>query len=195
MSKPLAQIYEEHRSIAAVLSTLSRLVREVRDRGASIDPKAFRAILYYLDVFGEREHHPKEDKVLFPLLRERTHEADEVLDDLHLEHEAGEQAIRNLEQAFIRYEERGEIEFPAFAAAADVYVTRYFEHMRKEEHQVMPVAERVLTAEDWTDVEAAFAAHCDPLSGISQETGIDQLYQRILAVVPSPYGLGEPIDA
>jgi hemerythrin-like domain-containing protein len=176
-----------------MLETLSRLVREVRDRGASIDPKAFRAILYYLDVFGEREHHPKEDKVLFALLRERTHEADEVLDELQLEHEAGEQAIRNLEQAFMRYEERGELEFPAFAAAAELYVNQYYEHMRKEEDKVMPIAERVLTAEDWTDIETAFASHRDPLSGISAETGVDQLYQRLLAVVPAPYGLGQPI--
>jgi hemerythrin-like domain-containing protein len=195
MSKALAQIYDEHRSIAAVLGTLSRLVREVRDRGTRIDPKAFRAILYYLDVFAEREHHPKEDRVLFPLLRERTHEADEVLDELQLEHEAGEKAIRNLEQAFMRYEERGDAEFLAFAAAAESYVNQYFDHMRKEEHEVMPVAERVFSAEDWTEVEAAFASHRDPLSGISQETGVDQLYQRILAVVPSPYGLGEPLDA
>ena len=71
MSGPLAQLYSEHRSLAAVLHAMSALVREVRERGKHIDPKVFRAILYYLDVFPEREHHWKEEAVLFPRIRER----------------------------------------------------------------------------------------------------------------------------
>ena len=58
-TEPLAALYSEHRSIAAVLAALEALVRERRDRGAKIDPRVFRAALYYLDVFAEREHHPK----------------------------------------------------------------------------------------------------------------------------------------
>ena len=82
MAGPLAQLYSEHRSLAAVLHAMSALVREVRERGRRIDPKVFRAILYYLDVFPEREHHWKEEAVLFPRIRERTHEADAILDEL-----------------------------------------------------------------------------------------------------------------
>ena len=68
-----------------------------RDR--RVDPKVFRAILYYLDVFLEREHHHKEEAVLFPRIRQRTRDADAVLDQLACEHESGEEAIRDLEQA------------------------------------------------------------------------------------------------
>jgi hemerythrin-like domain-containing protein len=59
-------LYEEHDSLAAVLHALSALVREVNERDRKVDPKVFRAILYYLDVFLEREHHRKEESVLFP---------------------------------------------------------------------------------------------------------------------------------
>ena len=93
-TEPLAALYSEHRSIAAVLAALEALVRERRDRGAKIDPRVFRAALYYLDVFAEREHHPKEERALFARLRGRTHEADTVLDELGREHEAGERAMR-----------------------------------------------------------------------------------------------------
>src|SRR5882672_1233490 len=80
MAQPLAQLYAEHSSLGAVLNAMTALVREVRDHGSRIDPKVFRAILYYLDVFPEREHHRNEELVLFPRIRARTHAADKVLD-------------------------------------------------------------------------------------------------------------------
>lgn len=195
MTGPLAQFYEEHSSLAAVLNAMTALVREVRERGKRIDPKVFRAILYYLDVFPEREHHRKEESVLFPRIRQRTRDADAILDQLAHEHEAGENAIRDLEQAFVRYEEQGDAEFAPFAEAVDSYVKRYFEHMRKEEREVIPIARRVLSAQDWAEIEAEFAAHRDPLEGASIETEHDQLFRRIVTIVPAPFGVGPPLDA
>ena len=194
MVGPLAQLYEEHSSLSAVLHAMSSLVREVRERDRHVDPKVFRAILYYLDVFLEREHHHKEEAVLFPRIRQRTHEADMVLDQLACEHESGEEAILELEQAFLRYEEHGAAEFTPFAEAVDQYVRRYREHMRKEEREVMPLAQRVLNAQDWVDIEAAFASHRDPLAGSSPETSHDQLFRRIVMLVPEPLGLGARLE-
>ena len=194
MSRPLAQLYEEHSSLAAVLHAMSALVRQVRERDRHIDPRIFRAILYYLDVFTEREHHWKEEAVLFPRIRQRTRDADAILDELACEHEMGERAIRGLEQAFVRYEERGAIEFAPFAAAVDQYVKHYREHMRKEEREVMPLAQRALNAQDWTEIEAAFASHRDPLAGTSPETRHDELFSRIVMLVPAPLGLGAPLE-
>ena len=65
MSGPLAQLYEEHSSLSAVLHAMSALVREVRERDRRVDPKIFRAILYYLDVFLEREHLTKKKRCCF----------------------------------------------------------------------------------------------------------------------------------
>ena len=194
MTRPLAHLYAEHSSIAAVLNAMTALVREVRDHGKRIDPKVFRAIIYYLDVFPEREHHRNEEFVLFPVIRQRTHEADAALDQLAREHMMGERAIRNVESAFLRYEENGASEFAAFAEAAETFVANYFEHMRKEEREIMPIAERVLTTDDWARVEAEFGRNRDPLSGVSSETDPDELFQRIVMLVPAPYGVGPELE-
>ena len=187
--EPLAALYAEHRSIAAVLAALEALVSERRDRGARIDPRVFRAALYYLDVFAEREHHPKEERALFPRIRARTREGDAVLAELTREHDAGERAMRELEQALVRFEEGGDAEFPAFATAVERFVGRYREHMRKEERDVMPLARRVLDAHDWAELDAVFATHMDPLAGASTED-YDALFQRIVNLAPAPIGLG-----
>ena len=190
MANLLIALHEEHRSIAAVLSAMEALVRSARQPGVRIDTRVFRAILYYLDVFAEREHHPKEESMLFASLRRRTREGDAVLDELGREHEAGERAIRDLEQAFLRYEEGGKPEFAAFADAVDRFIGRYREHMRKEEEKVMPLAARVLTGQDWAEIEAAFAAHRDPLAGAASETDYEALFHRIVNLAPEPIGLG-----
>jgi hemerythrin-like domain-containing protein len=194
MPRLLTALYAEHRSIAAVLSAMEALVREHRDRGARVEPRVFRAMLYYLDVFPEREHHPKEESVLFAYIRRRTRDGDAILDELGREHESGERAIRELEQAFVRYEEGGRSEFEPFAAAVDRFVGRYRAHMDKEEQKIMPLAQRVLTAQDWAEIEAAFAAHRDPLAGASPETEHEALFRRITSIVPAPLGLGPPIE-
>lgn len=193
MQSRLTQMYDEHGSLAAVLNAMTGLVREVRDHGRHVDPKVFRAIIYYLDVFPEREHHRKEEEVLFPRIRARTHEIDTLLDQLAREHAAGEQAIRDLEQAFFRYDARGDAEFPAFADAAESYAARYFDHMRREEQVVMTVAREVLTAQDLIEIEAAFATHRDPLAGTTAATDPDELFRRIVTLSPAPYGVGEPL--
>jgi hemerythrin-like domain-containing protein len=193
MARPLAALYDEHRSIAAVLATMEALVRRAREPDVQIDPQVFRAMLYYLDVFPERVHHPKEETVLFPYVRRRTRDGDAILAELGREHESGERAIRDLEQAFVRYEEDGRRELEPFAAAVERFAGRYRAHMDKEERQIMPLAERVLTAQDWAEIEAAFASHRDPLAGVSPEADHEALFRRILSIVPAPLGLGPAI--
>jgi hemerythrin-like domain-containing protein len=190
MARILEALYDEHRSIGAVLHGLRSLVRTQRDKGAKIDSKVFRAMLYYLDVFAERQHHPKEEDHLFPALRLRSKEAAAILDELGHEHAHGERGIRELEQALLRYEEGGEPEFPAFAAAVEHYVGDYYEHMRKEEQVVMPLAEKVLTAKDWNLIEDAFAENRDPLGGTAASDDHQKLFTRIVNIAPAPIGLG-----
>lgn len=190
MNRFLDTLWNEHRSIAAVLHAMLFLVREQRTRGRPVDPKVFRAILYYLDVFPERMHHPKEENFLFAAIRRKTAEANAVLDDLAHEHEAGGHSIRDLEQALLRYEEGGKDEFETFARAVEAFVAGYREHMRKEEEEVIPVARRVLTVQDWAAVNAEWAAHRDPLAGAEEERDYDRLIARIVELAPPPIGIG-----
>lgn len=196
MARFLNELYSEHRSIAAVLQAMRSLVAAQRDQGKHVDAKVFRAMLYYLDVFPEREHHPKEEQVLFAALRAKTRDADAVLADLKHDHDQGEQSIRALEQSLLRYEAGGDGEFQAFAEHAERFISDYFEHMRREEQEVMPIAERALSASDWAAVEAIFRANRDPLAGVAGGSSPDDfraLFSRIVALAPAPIGLGEPL--
>ena len=165
------------------------LVREQRKHGTKINPAVFRAMLYYLDVFPERMHHPKEENYLFAAVRRKTSEADAILDELREEHDSGAHTIRDLEQDLLRYEEGGAKEFERFASAVEAFVSGYRQHMRKEEDGVMPIARRVLNAQDWEDINRAWAENRDPLTGVETEKEYEQVLDRIVKLAPPPIGV------
>jgi hemerythrin-like domain-containing protein len=190
MSKVLNIIRDEHRSIAAVLHGMQYLVEHIDKRGANVDPRVFRAMLYYLDTFSERVHHPKEDQFLFAAMRKRGKVADAVIEELEREHRAGAQELRLLEQSLVRYEEGGEKEFPAFAKAVERFAQDYWNHMRKEEEKVFPFAMELLTAADWKAIDRAFEENRDPLASDRDTKDFQKLFSRIVNLAPPPIGVG-----
>lgn len=183
-------IRDEHRSLAAVLHGMLYLVREIGERGMKPDFSVLGAMIYYIDAVPERFHHPKEDKYLFALLRLRWPAARTLLSRLTEEHRVGAEKIRSLEQALARYQQGGESQFPAFKAAVDAYADFHWQHMRSEEEEVLPLAEKYLTAGDWEAIDAAFTGHTDPLFGAEASSEYDRLFRRIVSLAPPPIGVG-----
>jgi branched-chain amino acid transport system ATP-binding protein len=63
--------------------------------------------------------------------------------------------------------------------------------MRKEERDLLPLAERHLKPEDWEAIDNAFAGNTDPLQNV-KERDFDNLLSRIANLAPAPVGLGNP---
>ena len=190
MNNAIRIIYDEHRSISAVLSGLKSLAELARDPGVRPDFAVFRAMIYYIDAFPERMHHPKEEDQLFARLLRRDPGARPLVEELHAEHVKGATLIRDLEQALLAYEQSWPAGVTRFGTAVEAYVQFHWQHMRKEEQKLLPLAERSLTAEDWTAIESAFAGNEDPVADL-REKDFTSLYQRILSLAPSPIGLGD----
>jgi hemerythrin-like domain-containing protein len=183
-------IHEEHVALSAMLRSILLLLQQHRRQGTLPDFAALRAMLFYVDEFPEKRHHQKESQLLFPKIRERTPAAAEVLDRLDRDHANGESAVRDLEHALLAFEMLGEPRREAFERAAQQYVDFYFEHMSVEEKQVLPLAEKALTAQDWAELDAAFLANRDPLTGHEPEQEYRALFSRIVNLLPAPIGLG-----
>jgi hemerythrin-like domain-containing protein len=190
MAKTLNIIRDEHRSIGAILHGMEYLVERVRTRKAKIDPRVFSAMIYYLDTFSERMHHPKEDRFLFKALRSRGAEAAAVVADLEKEHAAGGEALKRLEQSLVRYEEGGDKEFSGFAEAVAKFAREYRGHMQKEESFVFPLARRVLSEADWQAIDRAFEENRDPLAAQRESRDFEKLFDRIVSLAPPPIGIG-----
>jgi hemerythrin-like domain-containing protein len=184
-------IRDEHQALAAMLNSLLLMLAQDRRDKRLPDFASLRAMLFYLDEFPEQRHHRKETELLFPKLRARTPLARELLDRLDQDHQRGEARIRELEHRLLAFEMMGESRRAAFEDAAERYVDFYLTHMALEERDVLPLAERVLTEDDWADIDAAFRANRDPMTGCQPETEYEQLFTRIVSLVPAPLGLGQ----
>ena len=182
-------IEEEHRSLAAVLYGMLYVVREIRYVGIEPDFVLLAAMVHYIDTFMEGFHHPKEDAYLFKLLGSRYPGAAPLLDRLKQEHESGAVKLRELRQALTRYRDGGSAEFPEFAALVAGYAAFHWEHMRLEENDLLPLAERHLTEADWDAIDAAFLGHTDPLLGAEQGDEYRELFRRIVNLAPAPIGV------
>ena len=181
----LAVIGKEHAAFAALLRSLQVLLAEHRKRGTLPDFSLLRAMLFYVDEFPEKRHHRKESELLFPKLRARTALAHDLLDRLDEDHLQGEWLILDLEHSLLVFEMLGEARREAFELAVARYADFYLAHMRPEEQKILPLAEQALTKEDWAELDEAFAANRDPLTG--DETDAEYrvaLFSRILDSIP-----------
>jgi len=183
-------IRDEHQALAAMLRSLKMLLAKARRENAMPDFGVLRAMLFYVDEFPERLHHTKESELLFPRLRQRAPALAATLSRLNEDHARGEAAVRDLEHALLAFEVMGESRRAAFEQAVDRYVAGYLEHMAVEENEILPAAQQLLTAADWADLDAAFAANRDPLTGHEPADEYRELFHTIVNNAPAPIGLG-----
>ena len=182
-------IRDEHAALAAVLRSLAMVL----ERGPLDEPERFfdvvRAMLFYIDEFPERLHHPKESDLLFPKLARVAPELMPVIERLELDHMKGELRVRGLQHLLLAWELIGESRRANFLDSAREYVRFYLEHMFIEETEILPAAERLLTPLDWEQLDAAFLSSRDPLAGGPREPCYDRLFTRIVMTTPAPIGV------
>jgi hemerythrin-like domain-containing protein len=184
-------IKDEHRSLAAVLRAAEYVVGKAVSTGKPPDFALLRAMLYYLREFPERRHHPNEDRVLFARIKATTHEADAAIAELEDEHQRGDEMLRGLTIALDNWES-GAADGRLFAEMLSGYASFYWAHMEKEETRVLPVAQDVLSNQDWREIHAVFEAHEDPMFGEDIANDFRNLFSRIIRLAPPPAGTAEP---
>jgi hemerythrin-like domain-containing protein len=193
MAQPrsLQIIRDEHASLAAMLQSMRMLV----DKGPGDGRKPFfdvlRAMLFYIDEYPERLHHPKESNLLFPKVVKASPKVLGAIDRLERDHMYSEKAARDLQHLLLSWELLGAAHRAAFDEAFKKYVDFYLDHMRLEEEVILPEAEKTLSVQDWAEVDAAFAQNADPLTGKYPPTAeYEKLFSLIVQRAPSPIGLG-----
>ncbi len=192
LKQSLQIIQDEHAALAAMLRSLSMMV----ERGPDDEPERFfdvlRAMLFYVDEFPERLHHTKESNLLFPRVVRLAPETMDAIIQLEKDHAKSEAGVRELQHLLLAWELLGDSRRAAFEEATARYISAYLAHMHLEETAILPAAQRVLSDDDWKELDAAFATNCDPLTGkYPRDPAYDRLFTRIVMRAPAPIGLGD----
>lgn len=188
MRSALRVLAGEHLALRAVGRILA-MEAALLQAGRAADAELLALIAEYLEAYPNRIHHPKEEEPLFRLMRERdAAQCAPILDRLLSDHDQETAQAQRLARAVEAYRDGGDGGVLAEIAAS---YARYLDrHIDVEEQQAFPLAETLLSEEDWMVVDAAFAANDDPLvTGDAPEGRFAGLHRRILSLGAPPPGL------
>lgn len=179
MFETIETIKTEHRNLDRVLKTLEESVAGLAAAETKPDLDLLFSTLYYIRVFPDKLHHPKEEEYLFQALRRRKPDSVALLDELEMQHVEGGRLIAELERALKDYDRNYPDGLEALRKATQTYVDAQREHIAREEREVLPLARKYLKKEDWGDISRAFARNSDPMFGENIEAGFQALFERI----------------
>jgi hemerythrin-like domain-containing protein len=192
MHKTIKIIHDEHSSISAMLQSMNLMI----ERGPRDNPRMFfdvlRAMLFYIEEFPERLHHPKESEYLFPAILKHHPELKETIDSLDLEHQKSSSKGKELQHFLLAWELIGESRKEKFISATQEYLNFYFNHMHIEHTVILPLALKTLSDSEWAAIDFHFSSNVDPLS---YSKGEDETYKHLFTTItnhaPAPIGLGD----
>lgn len=151
--EPTAELRHEHEYVCRALAGADALAASARTTGV-VDADAVRAFIDFSRHFTDGCHHSKEERLLFPRMRERGAEAP-VAAMLH-EHEGGRERIRRLEAAL---EPAAAGDADAVARVAEnlsAYAALLRSHIAKENNVLFHIADHLLDESDLSELEEAF---------------------------------------
>jgi len=184
-------IKQEHLRLAALLQCLNGIMQDVAEARAVPDFQLYYTVIGYLENFLFRYHHPKEDQILFPRLRERHIDAEKLTRDLEQQHERGYVLLDGIRNSLEMYERHGgEEQRSDFERCVHAYNDYEWEHMRREETEIIPLAREHLTEDDWREIDREFSSNADPLFGEQTKEEFRRLFREIANRAPAPHGLG-----
>jgi hemerythrin-like domain-containing protein len=153
----VAQVLKhEHQVINLMLDGVRRELTELREVGTFDFPKLER-ILDFGRNFIDRCHHVKEEKYLFTKLEEKGQPGDRgLLAELLAEHKQGREHLAAISEAILRAQAGDQKALQAVAGHVRSYLELLTDHIDKENEQLIPMTERLLSKAEQEGVGKAF---------------------------------------
>ncbi len=179
MSRVIETLREEHRNLARLLDALDHQIG-VFAEAVRPDYDVICGIADYFLDYPDRCHHPKENAVL-EVLKDRHAGKTTGLVDLMREHRVlHDDAVRFRDVVNALLNDT-DIARSTIVGAAGRFIDDQRHHMRMEEDVFFPVAERILSPDEWSEIEFRITDARDPLFGDADEDRFARLRERLLS--------------
>jgi hemerythrin-like domain-containing protein len=163
MPKPMEMLRRDHANISKLLRIFEQQL-EVFATGERPDYELLRDIVDYFLEYADRVHHPLEDRVYLAIAA-RDADAAASIGDLEADHDRISASLKDFATIADNVMKDMQISRERFQELARDFIHSERRHMRVEEEKFFPLAEAVLTDEDWSKLEAAIGDSEDPVFG------------------------------
>ncbi len=179
MARALDTLIQEHRDMEKLLYALERQLAAF-DEGKTVDYEIVEAVIDYSFAYPDLCHHPVEDAI-YDLVRQRDPGALNGRVDLEAEHKKLAELTRKFSALLKGVMQETPTPREWFDKTARDYIDFTRNHMEMEEQYFFPVADAVLSNDDWQHIEARLDSEEDPLFSARAHDRFQRLREDILA--------------
>jgi hemerythrin-like domain-containing protein len=155
----LVTLSVEQKKAKNVLITVQEHFRNCMKEQQCIDQNCFESALNQLARFDESHHRRNVELYVIPAVQEATREADPLLAELE-SLSAQSEAILKSVRARVKFAfQQGSVGIKELCSAMDVYCHNLLRRLAKEEEELFPVAQRVISSEGWFVLASQFISH------------------------------------
>lgn len=148
MEKATQALEYEQKIVRKVVAVMAQILEQLETR-RSVDADLLRDVVQFMRIFCDQCHHAKQESYLFPLLESKgMPQTGNPVTDLKREHEKGRRLSDELSLATSNYIANQGTGRLGLVHALEGVVTLYGAHMWKEEYLLLPMADKMLSAED-----------------------------------------------
>ena len=152
---PTEELASEHEYVLVVVSAMEREAESIRS-GGPVDRDAIARMVDFTRNFTDGCHHTKEEKLLFPLLEERSQLAAGTVSVLLSEHVAARGCVAAIVENLPKVESN-EAARTEVADNLALYAELLRMHIHKENVVLFPLAEQVLDESEMDGLATDFA--------------------------------------
>lgn len=163
MPEVLRRLHKEHADLSRLLDALDRQLT-LFSGGERADYDMIGAMLRYCQEYPDAVHHPKEN-LIYRVLKKRDPALAAEVGDLEEDHLALAEKTRKLAELIARALAEQPVQRSHVLELTTDFLARYRRHISREESHVFPAARRVLSDDDWAEIDRGLKDELDPLFG------------------------------
>jgi hemerythrin-like domain-containing protein len=152
----LLSLSAEQKKVHHLLSTVQQLFHSHCDDLQQLDPAALQTVVDQLDKLDASCHRRKVEVYVIPAIQQATSEADAVLAELEALSARGLHALAAVKERLWQAFEQSTVEINTLYASIELYCNNLLERLTKEEEELFPLAQRVLSSDGWFAIGAQF---------------------------------------
>jgi hemerythrin-like domain-containing protein len=154
--KATEELKKEHNAVRIVLAVLDKMCDRL-ESGQMIDSNDLDNIIEFLQIFVDKCHHAKEERLLFAAMRSAVSSAEEKqIEDLLRDHVDGRNHVKGMKESADRYRAGDAGASVDIVAHAKNYIALLNQHIERENFSFFPLADKKLSEKKHDELFADF---------------------------------------
>jgi hypothetical protein len=155
----LVALSVEQKKVQGSLLELQHRMQREKSRGVLADMRNFEALWTQYMRLDEACGLRNIELYVLPAIRSATAEADSILAEIDALTSMGRIILRNVGARMRQAFAQGALEVDDLCNSLEMYCQQLMKRLAMEEMHVLPIAQRVISSDEWFDIAAQFISH------------------------------------